>query len=248
MVYRRKRLSFGARALFALLSLRVVAAFSTPSHSCTRMDQHHFVASSQSTFHRRKSASLLVSAAKADDNDDLESLTVPFRHSRRHRRRLIDLAIAIDESESIEPSLETPAVVALLSNLFGRYSDLLERRPFITNGITAGLLAATGDLVAQSESIHVAQAVMAVTIPFNWARTLTFLLTSLLYEGPWIYIWYEGLWKMGRWMESTYQAGPRLQVAAQIFVDQSIGVFIYFPLYFMVYECIGAVLSGRGTR
>jgi hypothetical protein len=210
--------------------------------------QQHLIASSQSSFYRRKSASLLVAAAKADDYDDLESLTVPFRHSRRHRRRLIELAIAIDESESIEPSLETPTVIALLSDLFSRYSDLLERRPFITNGITAGLLAATGDLVAQSESIHVAKVVMSVTIPFNSARTLTFLLTGLLYEGPWMHVWYEGLWKMGRWMESTFQAGPRLQIAAQIFVDQSIGVFIFFPLYFMVYECIGAVLSGRGTR
>jgi hypothetical protein len=176
--------------------------------------QQHFIASSQSPFHR-----------------------------------LIDLAIATDESsESIELSPETPAVVSLLPDLFRGYSDLLKRRPFITNGITAGLLAAAGDLVAQTESIHVAHAVMAVTIPFNWARMLTFALTGLLYEGPWIYIWYEGLWKMGSWMESNFKAGPRLQVAAQIFVDQSIGVFIFFPLYFMVYECIGAVISGRGTR
>lgn len=158
------------------------------------------------------------------------------------------LAVATDESESIESYPETPKVGSLIPDLFGIYSDLLKTRPFITNGITAGLLAAAGDLVAQSESIHVAHAVTASTIPFNLARTLTFALTGLLYEGPWIYFWYEGLWKMGDWMENKFQSSPRFQVAAQIFVDQSIGVFLFFPLYFMVYECIGAVISGRGKR
>jgi hypothetical protein len=168
--------------------------------------------------------------------------------SQSSYHRLIELGMATDDSESIESYPETPSVAALLPDLFGRYSDLLKSRPFLTNGVTAGLLAAAGDLVAQSESIHVAHAAMSHTIPFNGARTLTFALTGLIYEGPWMYIWYEGLWKMGSWMESNSKAGPRLQVAAQIFVDQTIGVFIYFPLYFMVYECISAFISGRGTR
>jgi hypothetical protein len=218
MAYRRKSrrnsVSRGYESLFAVLSLRAVAAFSTLKRRYTRMSrQQHFIASSQSSYHR-----------------------------------LIEVGMATDESESIESYPETPAVVALIPDLFGRYSDLLKSRPFLTNGITAGLLAAAGDLVAQSESIRIAHAAMSVTIPFNGARTLTFALTGLLYEGPWIYFWYEGLWKMGSWMESNYKAGPRLQVAAQIFVDQTIGVFIFFPLYFLVYECIGAFISGRGTR
>jgi hypothetical protein len=211
---RRKSVSRGYRALFAVLSLRAVTAFSTILRRCTIMSRkQHFVASSQSSYHR-----------------------------------LVELGIATDESESIEPYPETPVAVALIPDLFGTYSDLLKSRPFLTNGVTAGLLAAAGDFMAQSEAIHVAHAAMAVTIPFNGARMLTFALTGLLFEGPWMYFWYEVLWKMGSWMENNWKTGPRLQVAAQIFVDQSIGVFIFFPLYFMVYECIGAFLSGRGTR
>jgi hypothetical protein len=219
MAYRRKSrrnsVSRGYRAIFAVLSLRAVAAFSTILRRCTRgkSPKQHFIASSQSSYHR-----------------------------------LIELGMATDESESIEQYPETPAVVALIPDLYGTYSNLLKSRPFLTNGVTAGLLAAAGDFVAQSESIHVAHAAMAVTIPFNWARMFTFALTGLLFEGPWMYFWYEILWKMGSWMESNWKTGPRLKVAAQIFVDQSIGVFIFFPLYFMVYECIGAFLSGRGTR
>jgi hypothetical protein len=169
--------------------------------------------------------------------------------SQSSYHRLIELGTATDESESSIGSYpETPAATALIPDLFGSYSDLLKSRPFLTNGVTAGLLAAAGDFVAQSESIHVAHAAMAVTIPFNGARMLTFALTGLLFEGPWMYFWYEVLWKMGSWMESNWKTGPRLQVAAQIFVDQSIGVFIFFPLYFMFYECIGAVIAGRGKR
>jgi hypothetical protein len=212
---RRKIVSRSYRALFAVLSIRAAAAFSTLVRQCTRMSrqQHFLAASSQSSYHR-----------------------------------LIELGMATDESESIQTYSETPAAVTLIPDPFGTYSDLLKRRPFITNGVTAGLLAAAGDFVAQTESIHVAHAAMAVTIPFNGARMLTFALTGLMFEGPWMYFWYEGLWKMGSWMEKNFNTGPRLQVAAQIFVDQSIGVFIFFPLYFMVYECIGAFLSGRGKR
>jgi hypothetical protein len=212
--HRRKSVSRGYGALFAVLTLRTVAAFSTLMRRYTRMSrQQHFLASSQAPYHN-----------------------------------LIELGMATDESESIESYPESPSVIALIPDLFGIYSDLLKTRPYLTNGITAGLLAVAGDYVAQSESIYVAHAAMSVTIPYNGARTLTFALTGLLFEGPWIYFWYESLWKMGSWMESNYKAGPRLQVATQIFVDQTIGVFIYFPLYFMVYECIGAFISGRGKR
>jgi hypothetical protein len=258
MAHRSKSVSLAATILSALLSLRSVSALSNPSHALPRIKRHLAIASSRSSFHRRHThipkRCLVSAAAKANDSDSTDS-----SHHQRLHQRLMDLnfTFAVEDSESLffedsesllfEPSLKKPSVVvAFLSDLSLIYSDLLERRPFITNGITAGVLAAVGDLVAQSESIQMAHDVTAVSVPFNWVRTLTFLLTSLLFEGPWMHAWYESLWKIGCWMETRFQFGPPLQIAAQIFIDQSIGVFLLYPLYFMVYECVGAALSGRG--
>jgi hypothetical protein len=51
---------------------------------------------------------------------------------------------------------------------------------------------------------------------------------------------------MGRWMERKFQSGSRLQVLVQTFIDQTFGVAIFFPVYFVVYEVIGASVSGQG--
>jgi hypothetical protein len=51
---------------------------------------------------------------------------------------------------------------------------------------------------------------------------------------------------MGRWMERKFQSGSRLQVLVQTIIDQTFGVTIFFPLYFVVYEIIGACVSGQG--
>jgi hypothetical protein len=72
------------------------------------------------------------------------------------------------------------------------------------------------------------------------------MLTGLLFEGPWMTFWYKCLKRVGRWMESKYQSSPRQQVLGQVVVGQTIGVAIFYPVFFGVYECIGAIMSGQG--
>jgi hypothetical protein len=38
----------------------------------------------------------------------------------------------------------------------------------------------------------------------------------------------------------------RLAVLAQDLVDQPVGVALYFPTYFVLYECVHAAVSRRG--
>jgi hypothetical protein len=149
----------------------------------------------------------------------------------------------------------SPSVLAFLGTSYRRYTDLCRRRPFLTSSLTAGILAASGDVLSQSIqaghglflSSSVGTTVGVAASSFNWIRWRTFLLTGLLFEGPWVSFWYQGLWRMGRWMEaSKLKASSRLQVLVQTVIDQTIGVSIFFPLYFLVYEIIGAVVSGRG--
>jgi hypothetical protein len=123
-------------------------------------------------------------------------------------------------------------------------------------------LAASGDVLSQSiQAGHgllfqsstttvgttVGVGVAAAASSFNWIRWRTFLLTGLLFEGPWVSFWYQGLWRLGRWMEaSKWKASSRLQVLVQTVIDQTVGVSIFFPMYFLVYEIIGACVAGRG--
>jgi hypothetical protein len=178
----------------------------------------------------------------------------PFfcRHGRkRHRRHELELGLEspthVDSSYSKDPHRrQSPRIISILYSYYMRYLDLCQRRPFLTSSITAGLLAATGDALSQSlQAGHAVAATTAVS-SFNWIRCRTFLLTGLLFEGPWVCFWYQGLWKIGRWMERNFQSGPRLQVLAQVVTDQTIGVAIFFPLYFAVYEVVGASVSGQG--
>jgi hypothetical protein len=183
-----------------------------------------------------------------------------LRKQQHDRRRDLTFRLwsstGVDESDESNdydlPNSKAKASPAgILATGYRRYLDLCRRRPFLTSSITAGILAASGDALSQSiqagHGLFLSSTTAVTTASFNWVRWRTFLLTGLLFEGPWVSFWFQGLWRLGRWMEaSKYQASSRLQVLVQTVIDQTIGVSIFFPLYFLVYEIIGAVVSGRG--
>jgi hypothetical protein len=156
--------------------------------------------------------------------------------NQRIPNRYLVSAAQSNDSDSTDSPLQDLSLI---------YSDNLESRPFITNGITASIIAATGDIVSQSGSVELALGATAVAAPFNYVTMLNFLLTSLLFEGPWMHAWYDKINEIGDWMEDKFQADAPARIAAQLFVDQSLGVILFYPIYFMVFECVGAVLSGR---
>jgi hypothetical protein len=223
MAYLNKPASL-AILLALLLSLRSTTSFSVnPSHPITRIKPVHIATSSP------------FSASHV-------------HHRRRHRRTALGVVDAppLDDWEASNDNfsrLKASPVASLLKSCYTGYLHLCEKRPFLTNSIAAGVLAGVGDMLAQS--MCVSSTAVGIS-SFNWVRWRTFMLTGLLFEGPWMTFWYKCLKKLGRWMESKYQSGPRQQVLGQVVVGQTLGVAIFYPVFFVVYESIGAILSGQG--
>jgi hypothetical protein len=218
--------------LFVLLSLWIHSALSFPTASNSNSNPI-------SRIHRQE--------VVCDDSGPL--LCHDHRRRKLHRKREFRLlsSAPVDGSESNDQSRpKTSPVVSFICACYLRYLDLCRRRPFLTSSITAGILASSGDVLSQSIQAGYFLTSTTGASSFNWIRWRTFLFTGLLFEGPWVCFWYEGLWKMGRWMERKFQSGSRLQVLAQTVIDQTFGVAIFFPMYFVVYEVIGASVSGQG--
>lgn len=177
----------------------------------------------------------------------MKRLLNAFSDHRQHETEvLLSASTQIDDGQSEKaPRLKTSPVASFFLLFYTRALDLFERQPFLTNSIVTGILAGFGDVLAQSFMGNAD--VAGVSPAFNWIRWRTFLLTGLLFEGPWLCVWYNGLSKVARWLETKYQWGPRQQVLAKVAFDQTIGVAIFYPAFFASYEIFGAVLTGRGT-
>jgi hypothetical protein len=223
MAYRSKSASL-AVLLALLLSLHSTTSFSlSPSYPISRIRQVHIVSSSPfsagQVYRRRRHRQTAVGAVDAPPLDDWEPNNDSFSR------------------------LKASPVVTFLHSCYSGYLHLCETRPFATNSIAAGILAGVGDMLAQALETGFVGAGFS---SFNWIRWRTFMLTGLLFEGPWMTFWYKCLKRVGRWMENKFQSGPRQQVLGQVVVGQTLGVAIFYPAFFAAYETIGAILSGSG--
>jgi hypothetical protein len=209
--------------LALLLSLHSTISFSVnPSDSVSRIKQVRIASSSPS------------------------SASHVYRHHHRHTAVGAAHAAKIDDWESSSNNSsrgKTSPVVVFLRSCYTRYLHLCENRPFLINSIAAGVLAGVADTLAQF--LQTSSGAVGIS-SFNWVRWRRFMLTGLLFEGPWMTFWYKCLKKLGRWMENKLQSGPRQQVLGQVVAGRTLGAAIFFPMYFVVYECIGAILSGQG--
>jgi hypothetical protein len=219
MVYRRSRsVAFAVAVLIALSSLHPVASLATRTPTVPPVQGMKRLLNAFSRPHRQHEAEVLLSSSTQIDDGQSE------------------------KSTRLRPS----PVASFFLIFYARALDLFEKQPFLTNSIVTGILAGFGDVLAQSFTGNANVAGVAAPA-FNWIRWRTFLLTGLLFEGPWLCVWYNGLSKVARWLETRYQWGPRQQVLAKVAFDQTIGVAIFYPAFFASYEIFGAMLTGRGT-
>jgi hypothetical protein len=128
-------------------------------------------------------------------------------------------------SKSAPPSL----------NLLQRYSRLIDTKPLTTKAITAGSIAALADVVTQAY----------VLVPrggVSWRRVAAFLLAGALFVGPYLHLWYSKL-------DAVVRPLPRhsVRTVAKMLLDQSIGVSIFFPMYFTAYELASSLMHARCT-
>eukprot|EP00978_Attheya_sp_CCMP212_P019834 scaffold56163_cov41-Attheya_sp.AAC.1 len=126
--------------------------------------------------------------------------------------------------------------------LYSSYMKSLDKHPVRTKSITAGIVLAVGDLLAQSIESSVAKKPSFIV---NWTRLNAFLLTGALYVGPFVHYWFELLWMMGRWLERNHDVSKGWQTMTQLFTDQTIGILFFFPPYFYVYELFEAFVGLR---
>jgi hypothetical protein len=130
-----------------------------------------------------------------------------------------------------------------IQNLYGKYMSSLDTSPLTTKSITAGVVQALGDFLSQYIEAKVAK------VPFvlNGSRLRAFLISGVFFVGPFLHYWYSFLWRIGSWAEVKYKAGKKVQTLLQVFTDQTLGVAVFFPLFFYVYELSEALSSWRGT-
>lgn len=125
---------------------------------------------------------------------------------------------------------------------FKRYLNLSEERPFLTKGVTAAVVGGVGDVLSQSIVASAAR------VRFQWdvIRTLTFMMIGLCFKGPAMHVWFRALGRFGHWMEERTGFSDMKQSLVVLAIDQTIGVAILYPLFYVMYEVFSSVLSFRG--
>lgn len=130
---------------------------------------------------------------------------------------------------------------SVISRWYHKYLDLSSQRPYCTKAVSAGLTAGAGAILSQwiqakSGGVHLA---------IDWHLVRSFTLTGLLFEGPYLHWWFDQLFKFGRFLGSK-GVSSRISTIAQVAVDQTIGVAVFFPGYFFFYEIFQSLLVLRG--
>jgi len=142
---------------------------------------------------------------------------------------------------SSELSPEPSVGGGIFARTYGAYGKQLKEKPLRTQSATAGVISLFGDVLSQIVEAK------ALGVPFalNLARLSGFTIAGTIFSGPFVHLWYEFLWKIGRWQERRYGLGKFLVALTQNAVDQTLGVALFFPAYFYIYEYAEALVGFR---
>jgi hypothetical protein len=125
-------------------------------------------------------------------------------------------------------------------NIIERYSRFVDKSPLIAKAVTAGLVSAMANLFSQT-IVPLQGHSQLSSIIISWRRVTAFMLTGFLFIGPYLHVWYDLL---NRVCAPCQQ--PATRAIVKMLVDQTIGVCIFFPLYFMCMEITESVVAARG--
>jgi hypothetical protein len=122
------------------------------------------------------------------------------------------------------------------TSLLQRYSHLIDTKPLATKAWTAGIVAALADLAAQTF-------IDPLTTHVSLRRALTFLFTGACFVGPYLHVWYAKLDATARYLRLS---SPQARTLVKVLLNESIGVCIFFPLYFVAFEVAHGLTHGQG--
>lgn len=187
------------------------------------------------------SSALVVSLVGSASSFGLKSVTRAHAQERKavigHRKSALhaDSTSGHDAARGTEGETKT---------LYGKYLDLLDAKPLETTSISAGVVSALGDILAQWVEARMAK----TPFTMNWSRFLAFFISGTFFVGPYLHTWYgKVVFPSGKWVaEKWANASKNIQTLVSLLVDQTIGVAIFFPLYFYVYEYSEALTAWRG--
>lgn len=145
-------------------------------------------------------------------------------------------------SVAVEPTNGSPLKESL-KNGFRKYIKLSEEKPLITKGVSAAVVGGIGDVFSQSLFAFATGAV------FQWdaLRTASFMLMGLCFKGPALHLWYGVLGRISHWTKVRRGFSETGQTLTALTVDQTVGVAIFYPLYFIVFEVCSCIFAKRRT-
>lgn len=130
----------------------------------------------------------------------------------------------------------------LVTRSYSAYIKQIRERPLRTQSLTAAFISLVGDVLSQI--LESKMGVGGAPFALNFTRLGAFTVAGAIFTGVFVHVFYERLWEMGRWQER--RGIPKvLQILSQNIVDQTIGVALFFPAYFYVYEYAEALVGLR---
>lgn len=219
-----------------------ISVISSNGLAFSSLNRHHRVSNRSHVTPRQSSSTPFVGEFDGDKKE-VDSTATPTIH-----------LAGGDSSKSISK--------LSLKNIYTSYLRALEVKPCITKSITAGFIQGIGDILSQFIEYKVSVPTKTSFV-LNYTRFYTFLLSGWLYVGPFVHYWYELLWKVNSYIEAKHPwffSSRRNQSSSQgestnssssntkqalfsVFLDQTVGVAIFFPFFFYVYDFLEAIVA-----
>jgi protein Mpv17 len=122
---------------------------------------------------------------------------------------------------------------------FHWYVKSCTEKPLITKGLTCGVIASLGDLIAQRLE---SQKNISDNVWLNLSRLATFFVCNAVFTGPFVHYWYQAVADTGNWVQRRFRLAKWKTIVFQVAMDQSVGVLLFFPLYLVFYDMFDALI------
>ena len=210
------------RRFFSLACLFLLVALATPSSlasTATRPTISKTVAVPLPSIEEQKSNEIL---SKIQDNG--QTIT----------DKSIETEDTDEETSVAFVGKTTTKEISKITAVYEWYMDACTNTPLRAKGLTSATIAALGDIIAQN---------IEGTKSFSPKRVATFFFCNLLFTGPFIHMWYTFLNIVGDKMTERFGNVSKLKMTVtQVFLDQTLGTFVFFPLYVYVYDMFDSVI------
>jgi len=220
---------FVSRKLLSLACLFLLVAIATPStqaSTATRTTISKTVAVPLPSI-KEQSTNYVISKIRDDGENSTD--TTDSSISTEEPAEEVTAAVAfVDKKKS------KTTEISKIKAVYEWYMDACTNKPLRAKGLTSATIAALGDIIAQN---------IEKTTSFSPKRVATFFFCNLLFTGPFIHMWYTFLNIVGDKMTERFGNVSKLKMTVtQVFLDQTLGTFVFFPLYIYVYDMFDSVI------